>query len=98
MSEKIIFMGTPNFSVPILKSLHDNNYKIEAIYTQPPKKKLRPPYHYDIPSRCAALVDSGGGADWTSGCKFGQTNTKYVQKFEVSILWPTFAKKAKKCT
>jgi methionyl-tRNA formyltransferase len=41
MSEKIIFMGTPNFSVPILRSLHDNNYKIEAIYTQPPKKKLR---------------------------------------------------------
>ena len=41
MSEKIIFMGTPNFSVPILRSLHDNNYKIEAIYTQPPKKKSR---------------------------------------------------------
>ena len=41
MSEKIIFMGTPTFSVPILKSLHNSNYKIEAVYTQPPKRKSR---------------------------------------------------------
>ena len=41
MSNKIIFMGTPSFSVPILKSLFNSNYKIEAVYTQPPKKKSR---------------------------------------------------------
>ena len=34
-------MGTPTFSVPILKSLHNSNYKIQAVYTQPPKKKSR---------------------------------------------------------
>ncbi|MDC0525093.1 methionyl-tRNA formyltransferase [Pelagibacteraceae bacterium] len=41
MSKKIIFMGTPDFSVPILKSLYNSNIKIETVYTQPPKKKLR---------------------------------------------------------
>lgn len=41
MEEKIIFMGTPHFAVPILKSLYVSNYKIETVYTQPPKKKSR---------------------------------------------------------
>ena len=41
MSDKIIFMGTPDFSVPILKFLYRSNYKIETVYTQPPKKKFR---------------------------------------------------------
>ena len=41
MEEKIIFMGTPHFAVPILKSLYNSNYKIETVYTQPPKKKSR---------------------------------------------------------
>ena len=41
MVDKIIFMGTPIFSVPILKAIHNSNYKIEAVYTQPPKKKSR---------------------------------------------------------
>ena len=41
MSEKIIFMGTPTFSVSILKSLYESDYKIEAVYTQPPKRKSR---------------------------------------------------------
>ena len=34
-------MGTPNFAVPILKSLHKSNHKILEVYTQPPKKKNR---------------------------------------------------------
>jgi methionyl-tRNA formyltransferase len=41
MSDKIIFMGTPNFAVPILKTIFESNYKISAVYTQPPKKKSR---------------------------------------------------------
>ena len=41
MSKKIIFMGTPLFSVPILKSLHQNNYPISIVYTQPPRKSER---------------------------------------------------------
>ncbi len=41
MFKKIVFMGTPNFSVPILKSLYQNGYSICAVYTQPPKKSMR---------------------------------------------------------
>ena len=41
MANKIIFMGTPLFCVPILKSLHQNGYDIVTTYTQPPKKSYR---------------------------------------------------------
>lgn len=34
---KIVFMGTPNFSVPILKKLHEK-YQIVLVVTQPDKK------------------------------------------------------------
>ena len=39
MPLKIIFMGTPNFSVPILKSIHNSQHEVIGIYTQSPKKK-----------------------------------------------------------
>ncbi len=41
MSKKIIFMGTPLFAVPILKSLYQNGYEITVVYTQPPQKSHR---------------------------------------------------------
>ena len=41
MAKKIIFMGTPLFSVPILKSLYQNGYPISVVYTQPPQKSQR---------------------------------------------------------
>ncbi len=41
MSKKIIFMGTPFFAVPILKSLYQNGYPISVVYTQPPQKSHR---------------------------------------------------------
>jgi methionyl-tRNA formyltransferase len=41
MTKKIVFMGTPLFAVPILKSLYEKNYIIPAAYTQPPKKSQR---------------------------------------------------------
>ena len=41
MAKKIIFMGTPLFSVPILKSLYQNGYPINVVYTQPPQKSHR---------------------------------------------------------
>ena len=34
-------MGTPNFAVPILKSLNDSKHQILTVYTQTPKKKDR---------------------------------------------------------
>ena len=41
MSKRIIFMGTPLFAVPILKSLYQNGYPISVVYTQPPQKSKR---------------------------------------------------------
>ena len=41
MLKKIIFMGTPYFAVPVLKSLYQNGYQISAVYTQPPQKSNR---------------------------------------------------------
>ena len=43
---KLVFMGTPNFSVPTLKALAQSNHQICAVYSQPPRpagrgKKLR---------------------------------------------------------
>ena len=36
MSKKIVFMGTPEFAVPSLNALKNNNYNISVVYTQPP--------------------------------------------------------------
>ena len=41
MPLKILFMGTPDFAVPILKSIHDSKHKVLGVYTQPPKRKDR---------------------------------------------------------
>ncbi len=41
MSLNVIFMGTPEFSLPTLKELIKNNFNILTIYTQPPKKAKR---------------------------------------------------------
>ena len=41
MSKKIIFMGTPLFAVPVLKSLYQNGFTISVVYTQPPQKSHR---------------------------------------------------------
>ena len=39
MALKIIFMGTPDFAVPILQSIKESNHQILEVYTQPPQKK-----------------------------------------------------------
>ena len=41
MFKKIVFMGTPFFAVPILKSLYQNGYPISVVYTQPAQKSKR---------------------------------------------------------
>ena len=41
MPKKIVFMRTPMFAVPILKSLYQNGYPISVVYTQPPQKAQR---------------------------------------------------------
>ena len=41
MSQKLVFMGTPEFSVPTLESLVKSNHKILAVYSQPASKAKR---------------------------------------------------------
>ena len=41
MLKKIVFMGTPLFAVPILKTLYQNGYPISVVYTQPAQKSQR---------------------------------------------------------
>lgn len=38
---KIVFMGTPDFSVPCLQALHKAGYTVSAVFTQPDKARGR---------------------------------------------------------
>lgn len=37
MSLRIVFMGTPEFSVPVLNALIGQGHEIVAVYSQPPR-------------------------------------------------------------
>lgn len=37
MSLKVVFMGTPDFSVPALEAIHAAGHEIAAVYSQPPR-------------------------------------------------------------
>ena len=41
MTLKIIFTGTPEFSVPTLEKIIKNKFNILSVYTQPPKRSKR---------------------------------------------------------
>lgn len=41
MSFKIVFMGTPKFSLPTLEALIENKFNVVSVYTQPPAKSKR---------------------------------------------------------
>ena len=62
-------MGTPDFAVPVLKSIHQSKYELLGVYTQPPKKKFRgqkvisSPIHQcaeklKIPVRCPENINT----------------------------------------
>ena len=64
----IIFMGTPNFAVPILKAIKNLNHNILEVYATPPNKKNRglkiqnSPIHnfsnkLNLPVRCPIAFD-----------------------------------------
>ena len=68
MSFKIVFMGTPSFSIPILNAINNSNHKIVEVYSQPPNKKNRglkvqnsAVHNYadklNIPVRCPVKLD-----------------------------------------
>ncbi len=37
MTLRLIFMGTPEFSVPTLRAIADAGHELSAVYTQPPR-------------------------------------------------------------
>lgn len=41
MSLKLVFMGTPQFSVNVLTALHDAGHDVVAVYSQPPRRAGR---------------------------------------------------------
>lgn len=41
MALRLAFMGTPEFSVPFLRALHQAGHEIAAVYTQPPRQSGR---------------------------------------------------------
>ena len=41
MPLKIVFMGTPEFSLPTLEVLFKKNFNVVCVYTQPPTKSKR---------------------------------------------------------
>ena len=80
MSFKILFMGTPEFSVPILDTINKSKHNLLAVYTQPPKKKARgqkvikSPIHqyaekYKIPVRCPINFKSNNEYDFIKNLK-----------------------------
>ncbi len=52
---QIIFMGTPDFSVPCLKALLDHGYALRAVVTQPDRPKGRGKKMLPSPVKRAAL-------------------------------------------
>ncbi len=53
--KKIIFMGTPDFSVGTLKALLDSEYEVQAVFTQPDKPKGRGKALQMTPVKAVAL-------------------------------------------
>lgn len=52
---KLIFMGTPDFAVPTLKTLIDSEHEVVAVITQPDKPKGRGKEMQPTPVKIAAL-------------------------------------------
>lgn len=52
---KIVFMGTPDFSVPALKAIHQNGYEVAMVVTQPDRPKGRGRKLLPTPVKAAAM-------------------------------------------
>ena len=98
MSFKILFMGTPNFAVPILKALFESKHKILETYTQPPKKKDRGQKthksathdfcdKFNIPVRCPISLESKNELDLKTAQKiFGYFDKSQLIDMFILIL------------
>ncbi|MDA9077328.1 methionyl-tRNA formyltransferase [Candidatus Pelagibacter sp.] len=85
MTKKIVFMGTPLFAVPILKSLYEKNYTIPTAYTQPPKKSQRGQKINKSPIQIAA-------EDYNIDCRTPKTlkenkdEYKYLKQLDLDLI------------
>lgn len=52
---KIVFMGTPDFAVPCLKTIAESGHQLSAVFTQPDKPKGRGYKMIPTPVKAAAL-------------------------------------------
>mgnify|MGYP002864417598 CR=1 FL=1 len=52
---KIVFMGTPDFAVPCLRTLAESGHELAAVFTQPDKPKGRGYKLIPTPVKAAAL-------------------------------------------
>jgi len=75
MTKKIVFMGTPLFAVPILKSLYEKNYIIPAVYTQPPKKSQRG-------QKINKSLIQTAAEDWNINCRTPGTLKENKEEYE----------------
>ena len=60
---RVVFMGTPDFSVPVLDALVAAGHEIAAVYCQPPRRagrgqRLRPPPVQVCAEAAAVLVEA----------------------------------------
>ncbi|MDA9638050.1 methionyl-tRNA formyltransferase [Candidatus Pelagibacter sp.] len=85
MTKKIVFMGTPLFAVPILKSLYEKNYIITAVYTQPPKKSQRGQKINKSPIQTAA-EDCNINCRTPDTLKENKEEYKYLKQLDLDLV------------
>ena len=59
---KIVFMGTPDFSVPCLHALAKSGHRVQAVFTQPDKPKGRGYKLIPTPVKAAARIPAKAAA------------------------------------
>ena len=84
MSQKIVFMGTPEFSVPTLESLVNSNHKVLAVYSQPASKASRG--QKIIPSRVEVFAKENSLNLRTPDSLDNNQEYNYLKKLEPDIV------------
>jgi len=84
MSQKIVFMGTPEFSVPTLESLVNSNNKVLAVYSQPASKANRG--QKIIPSRVETFAKEHSLNLRTPDSLDNDKEYNYLKKLEPDIV------------
>ena len=84
MSQKIVFMGTPEFSVPTLESLVNSNHKVLAVYSQPASKANRG--QKLIPSRVEVFAKENSLNLRTPDSLDNNQEYNYLKKLEPDIV------------